>query len=992
MNPLLELLEHGQSYWLDNLTRGKLRSGELARRVEEEGLRGVTSNPSIFHKAITEGEEYDDEIEALVREGLSVGEIYERLAVSDIREACDVLRPVYDDSGGADGFVSLEVSPYLAHDTEGSLEEARRLFRAVDRPNVFIKIPGAPAGVPAIEEALFEGINVNITLLFSIGSYEAVAEAYLRALERRREAGLPVDAVASVASFFLSRIDVLVDRLLGHRASTGGAAGKGASADGGLPQELFGRAALANAKLAYLRFLEILGSERWRALQADGAKVQRMLWASTSTKDPLYGDVRYVEPLIGPHTVNTLPDETIEAFADHGRVAETVEANAEEARRTMDALAGAGIDFDLVTAQLLDEGIQKFIDPFDRLMEALASRRARILGGCMADDEIRPGSLEVAWKDTLASLRQRQVARRLFAGDPTLWAADPGAVDALVWSLDGEREEAIRNRLGWLEAPVRFRERAEELVAFGREVRDEGTEDVLLLGMGGSSLSAEVAASVFGRAEGWPRLRVLDDTDPAAVRAVREAIDPARTLFLVASKSGTTAETLSFYRYFLRETEEALGEEAADRFVAITDPGTPLAAQARERGFRRTFENPADIGGRYSALSYFGLVPMALAGIDVAGLLDRALLLRGSCEPSVPPAANPGLRLGALLGLAGRRGRDKVTILASPRLASFGAWAEQLLAESTGKDGRGLLPVVGEPAWPAGRSGAPGGGGGAGGPGGGELPTGDRVFVGLRLADEEEGEIEAFLAEREAEGDPVVRIELDGLLELGAEFFRWEVATAVAGAILGVDPFDEPDVAESKRNTAELLGEWKERGGFPREGLAAAQGEVALYAPGAQPPGAQPPGDSLVDLLRDFLEEARSARYLALLPYFRPTSARERALGALRAELGEGLGIATTLGHGPRYLHSTGQLHKGGPEGGLFLLLTAEAEEDVPIPGEPYGFAVLQRAQALGDLRALTGRGRDVLRVHLESRVEEGLERLRGFVAEALRAPALETA
>jgi transketolase len=376
MNPLLQLIEFGQSSWLDNLSRNKITSGELARRVREEGLRGVTSNPTIFHKAITGSADYDEQMRRAFATGKSVHQVYEELVVTDVRDACDTLRPVYDQSGGSDGFVSLEVSPHLAHDTEGTILEAHRLRAAVDRPNLLIKIPGTAAGVPAIEQCLFEGININVTLLFSIESYQAVAEAYMAALERRVAAGKPVNRVASVASFFLSRIDVLVDQLLMHRMGTRFEA---------LAKRLLGRTGVANAKLAYQRFLELIESERWQALAANGAHVQRMLWASTSTKNPAYKDVMYVEPLIGLHTINTMPDETIAAFADHGHVAATISEDVEEAQEFMEALDTLGIDFAQVTTQLENEGVQKFIDPYDALHQLLetkarVSRRREIAG------------------------------------------------------------------------------------------------------------------------------------------------------------------------------------------------------------------------------------------------------------------------------------------------------------------------------------------------------------------------------------------------------------------------------------------------------------------------------------------------------------------------------------------------------------------------------------------------------------------------------------
>ncbi|HLI12565.1 MAG TPA: transketolase [Alphaproteobacteria bacterium] len=367
MDSLHELLKHGQSYWLDNLSRAMIADGSLERRVRDEGLRGITSNPEIFERAFSHGSDYDAEIAAVATKDVTATELYERVTVDDVQRACDILRPVYDESRGLDGYVSLEVSPRLAHNTEGSIAEARRLFKHVDRPNAFIKIPGTVEGIPAIEALLYEGININITLLFAVERYEAVAEAYLSALERRVAEDKPIDRIASVASFFLSRIDVLVDRLLAHRA---GARGDGRPA----PDSLMGKVAVANAKLAYQSFKRLFRGERWAALEARGARPQRLLWASTSTKNPAYPDTMYVEPLIGPHTVTTLPIKTIEAFRSHGTVADTLEKDVEAAREIFRDLAALGIDFHAVTSQLEDEGIQKFIEPYDASMRNLAKK------------------------------------------------------------------------------------------------------------------------------------------------------------------------------------------------------------------------------------------------------------------------------------------------------------------------------------------------------------------------------------------------------------------------------------------------------------------------------------------------------------------------------------------------------------------------------------------------------------------------------------------
>jgi transaldolase/glucose-6-phosphate isomerase len=939
MKPLLELTKHGQSYWLDNLTRGMIKSGELERRVAGQGLRGVTSNPAIFYKAISGSDDYDLQIEELVHRGLEVHEIYEELVVTDIRDACDVLQPVYEASEGMDGFVSLEVSPYLAHDTEATLAEARRLFQAVDRPNLLIKIPGTPAGIPAIEEALFEGINVNITLLFSIWSYDSVAEAYLRALERRLAADRSVGDLSSVASFFLSRLDVLADQLIGQRIIPGKSSGLRPA-----PEQLLGKLAVASAKLAYQSLKRILDSERWKSLEEKGARVQRLLWASTSTKNPLYRDVYYVEPLIGSHTVNTMPDETIDAFAEHGKIVEnSVELGVEEARQVLNDLKTIGVDPDLVTEQLMNEGVQKFIDPYDNLMQALAEKRQALLGSELGHQVVAAGKASSALRAGLAGLHSRQFVRRLSDRDSS------------VWNFEEKTAATIRSRLGWLNSIEVFRGKVGEITAFAAEIKEAGFHHVVLLGMGGSSLCPEVCAATFGSADGCPRLLVLDNTDPAAVRAVESEIDLAGTLFIVASKSGTTTETDCFYRYFYELMRGRVGEPAGRHFIAITDPGSSLALEARDQKFRHVFENPRDIGGRYSALSYFGLVPMALIGMDIALLLDRARAMQISCGPYLPAAANPGVQLGALLGLLSQRRRDKVTFVLPESIGAFGYWVEQLLAESTGKQGVGLVPVEGEPLCPR------------------SVYCHDRVFVHMAAADGVPGDMERKLRALERAGHPTVRIQMGEIINLGAEFFRWELATATAGAIMGINPFDEPNVAESKENTRQLLAEWRESGTFSHEQPLVEEDGVALYCDPKQWWFPRIREDSLSQALRSFVELAQSADYLSLLAYFLRTTRRHETLQAVRLKLCNRLKVATTLGYGPRYLHSTGQLHKGGPNKGVFILFTAEGTEEIAIPGQPYGFATLQRAQALGDFRSLNTKERRVIRIHLGRNPEKGL-------------------
>ena len=507
----------------------------------------------------------------------------------------------------------------------------------------------------------------------------------------------------------------------------------------------------------------------------------------------------------------------------------------------------------------------------------------------------------------VADLDRADAVGRIWRRDHTLWHPEP---------------TEITNRLGWLTVSEIMRDRTSTLSGFGREIKDAGFRHVVLLGMGGSSLGPEVLRQTFGSAGGYPELIVLDSTVPGRILEVTRATDPARTLFLVSSKSGVTIEPLSLYRHFRSRVEAALGSESAGAsFVAITDSGTPLESLAADQGFRRAFLNPSDIGGRYSVLSYFGLVPAALMGLDIVKLLDRADHMRKACESSAPAAANLGARLGATMGSLARLGRDKLTLVTSPSASSFGLWAEQLLAESTGKSGTGIVPVAGEPLMEP------------------RCYADDRLFVYLRLAGDDNAAVDAVLARVQASGQPVVRLDLQDAFDLGAEFYRWEFATAVAGAVLGIHPFDQPNVQAAKDMTDRVLGEHLGTGRVPHLGSTG----------------------SIVKLL----SKVYQGDYLAILAYVHQSPEIDEALERLRRNVIVRYGIATTAGYGPRYLHSTGQLHKGGPDSGVFLQITCHNQEDFPIPGEPYTFGVLSYAQAAGDLMALRSSGRRAASVHL---------------------------
>jgi transaldolase/glucose-6-phosphate isomerase len=940
-NNLLELESFGQSIWLDFLRRNALDNGELQGYIDQDGASGLTSNPSIFEKAIAGSHEYDQAIRALALEGKSIQEIYQALTVEDIQRAADLFRPAYDRLEGRDGFVSLEVSPQLAHDTSGSIAEARRLWAAVNRPNLFIKIPATRAGLPAIQQLIGEGINVNITLLFGLPRYQEVAEAYLLGLETLAARGQPLDRIASVASFFLSRIDVLVDPILEKLRLAGSPAAETVAG-------LHGEAAIASARVAYQMYQEIFASERFQKLSRQGARTQRLLWASTGTKNPEYSDVKYVETLIGRDTINTIPLETLTAYREHGKPAARLEEGTQEARHVLDGLHQVGIDLDALTQQLEDEGVKKFSQAFEQLMAALKEKRSASFKEPVNKQSFILGNYGKAVQEQITELENTHFSTRLWRKDAGLWKSDP------------KEQEEIRNGLGWLNVAEKMEENLREIAEFKEEILKAGFRHVLLMGMGGSSLTPLVFERTFPRDAQALALTVLDSTDPATILKVGRALPIQDTLFIVASKSGTTAEPLAFGEYFYQKVKKIKAERAGENFCVITDPGTPLAELAQERSYRKTFLNFADIGGRYSALSYFGLVPAALMGVDVGELLARALRMRHACDSCVPAQENPGLMLGAALGeLARKHKRNKVTFLLPKAIASLGIWLEQLLAESTGKEGKGLLPVTNEPiSEPA-------------------VYGNDRAFVYIRMKDTTDKILERSVAALREAGQPVISITLDDLLDLGQEFFRWEIATATAGAILGINAFDQPNVQESKDNTNRLLAVVRAKGRLPEEKSSLVKRPLQLYF--------KETGTTVPATLKQFLAQARPGDYLALMAYITENPANQRALLDIRRLLQDHLHLATTLGYGPRFLHSTGQFHKGGPNTGLFLQLTAEDARDIPIPGAPYTFGVFKRAQALGDLEALQKHKRRVGHIDLGPETTLGLAAFRKALETALK-------
>jgi transaldolase/glucose-6-phosphate isomerase len=846
--------------------------------MADYAVTGVTSNPTIFERAITSSADYDEGIRAAAPTVAIPEELFYTLALDDIGGAADLLRPVYDETDGLDGFVSLEVSPTRARDAEGSIADGNDLFARAGRPNVMIKIPGTAEGQVAIEELIAAGVNVNVTLLFSTEQYLGAQEAWLSGLERRAAAGQPLD-MASVASVFVSRWD--------------------SAADPHLPDDLKGRTGLASAQLTYTAYRQLLASERWAALAAKGAKPQRVLWASTGTKDPQLPDTYYVAALAAADTVDTVPEATLLAFADHGEVGELMGTGTTDAEAVLARVTEAGVDLDALAAELQDKGVDLFAQSFERLIANLEGKAAVLrndaaavamgpLSAAVAHTE-RLGDLAPAAEAAMADLAGRDAIRRAYQRDHTLWQDDP---------------TEVADRLGWLFSPAQMEHQLEDLEVFTKQCVADGLTHAVLMGMGGSSLFPEVLVETFGSVPEHLRLYVLDTTDPVAVKRMGDTMPLDRTLFVAASKSGDTLETRCHLAFFWDKMPRPA------QFVAITDPGSGLARLGREQGWRRVFENRPDIGGRYSALSHFGLLPAALLGVDVCELLHRAGHMAAATAPCVPADQNPGLRLGAIMGAAVKAGRDKLTLVLPEGIGHFGLWVEQLLAESTGKHGTGVVPVVDEALGPP------------------EVYGDDRLFVAVGT--ESRAQLDALAAA----GHPVVELPYTDQLDIGAEVFRWELATCLAGVVLGVNPFDQPNVAEAKLATNRVL-----EAGLP---------------------------DIPDTPLEEMLAQLRPGDYLAIQAYLDPEGKVAGRLPSARIALRDRYRVATTLGMGPRFLHSTGQLHKGGPATGVYVQLVGTDADDIPVPGRPFGFTTLLHAQAAGDLHTLRHYGRRAARVSFD--------------------------
>jgi transaldolase/glucose-6-phosphate isomerase len=943
LNPLQQLNELGQSIWLDHIRRGLITSGELSKLVEEDGFAGITSSPSVFEKAIRGSTDYVGAMKSLADgNGGGAKALYEQLVLDDVRQSATIMEPVYLASGGRDGFVSLEISPHLACDTQATCEEARRLWSALNRPNVMLKVPATFEGLAAIEQLTSEGINLDVTLLFSVASYKMAAEAFIAGLDKLVSQGKDPSCVASVASFIVSRIDSRIDQILDDKIESMESPVEKAKLQG-----LRGKVAVANSVVAYQEYKKLYSGPRWEALAREGARSQRLLWTSTSTKNPRYRDVMYVEDLVGADTVTVMPPATYDAFRAHGEVRPTLDEHPDKANDVMEQVAKVGISMKTLTAELQLDGLRIITRAFDKALVAVETahknRAEQVL-------EKKGASLPQDLADkVLANVEawhKESKVRRLWARDATLWT--------------GKDEEKW---LGWLGIAIDPQEHQSRLQKLSFEAKAEKCTHAVVLGMGGSSLCPEVLKKTFGVLDGYPELLILDSTDPAQIRALEAKLNLPKTLFIVASKSGTTLEPNIFKQYFFQRMKEVVGEKQAPRhFVVVTDPGSALEQVAHDERLRRIFHGVPSIGGRYSALSDFGMVPAAVMGIDLSWYLDRVGQMVQACAACVPAQENPGVLLGVTLGTLGLHGRDKVTFITSPGIANLGAWLEQLIAESTGKEGKALIPVDGER------------------PGSADLYGEDRVFVYLRLGSSPDKSQDEAVADLEKAGMPVVRVEVPGIYDIGQEFFRWEIATAVAGSVMGINPFNQPDVEASKIATKKITSEYEATGSLPAEKPFFESDEARLFADEANVAALKKAvGEEmgLSRVLRAHLDRLQPGDYFAILAYLPMNEEIQSELQEIRHAVRDSKKVATCLGFGPRFLHSTGQAYKGGPNTGVFLQFTCDDAKDLQVPGKKYTFGVVKASQARGDFDVLAERKRRVLRVHLGADPVAALQKIR---------------
>jgi transaldolase/glucose-6-phosphate isomerase len=913
MNPIQRVHSLGQSIWLDYIRRDLMESGELAARIESDEVRGVTSNPTIFEKAIAGSDLYTTDLRAMAQAGWETAWIFEALSIDDIRAATKIFLPLYEGTNGGDGFVSIEVNPELADDTEGTIREVVKLWDAVNRPNVMIKIPATQAGIPAIERAITEGINVNVTLIFSLDRYAEVMEAYLRGLENRLVQGHPLDHIASVASFFVSRIDTAVDERLGEIIREGGD-------DADRATTLLGKAAIASAKVAYAQYKSVFDSDRYQRLAEHGARVQRPLWASTSTKNPAYHDTRYVDSLIGLDTVNTIPPQTLEAFHDHGEANLTLEQELSVSVAQLDAIERLGISLQDVTDQLEREGVKKFIHSYRSLLATLRKRAQQF------SKEL--AGLRGEMQTILNVLDEGEFARRLWEGDVSLW---PRA--ASMPSKTGSER--------WLTAPQVLCQQLDDIQRFVAAIHEAGYHDMVLLCTERASQTVQSLKRLLTPSHGL-ELTILDTVDPSVVARIARKLRWGETLFVVASGDGSARDFRALLDFFWERAQEHDQAGAGDHFVAMTHPGSPLESLAQERRFRRVFRSAPDVENTVDFFSIFTILPAALMGLDVAALLRGGMRMAKACGSDQAAARNPGLYLGSLLTAAARQDREKITIVCDPGLEPLAEWMVSSAALWIGGTMGCVIPIAGEP------------------PGYGRSYPDDRTLLYLR----EGGDLDRRLNGWVSAQHPVIVLDCKGESEhIGAVSYQWLVGLAVACHLLQVNPFDQAGALRARKWFEDLLHTYERRGTLPLPETAWEGEGVKLWA-SPEIPGKHRT-EALPDIIAHILQGEISM--VSIQMYMQPNVKQHRALARLRRELRDRLGVATTVTFSPHISFPRKDSNKERAQARVHFVLSVDSKTRRELSDKGIPMETLYLAQAITGFQMLTRSQKSVIGVHMDS-------------------------
>lgn len=906
-NNCIRLLEAGQSIWLDNIRRGLIKNGKLAKDINRGLIRGITSNPSIIRKAITKSRDYDNALTAMALADVDPEDIFFQLMVEDIRNAADLFRELYIQSQGNDGFVSLEVSPLYAHDPEKTAGQAKYLWKAVNRPNLMIKIPVTDESIPVITELTASGINLNLTLIFSSERYEQAALAYISGLQQRIDKGETIDKIRSVASVFMSRIDTKIDPLLAERGVSS--------------RNLQGKAAIRNAQKIFNRSIEIFESEQFNLIREHGGNAQRILWASTSTKNPLYKPTLYVDELVGKNTINAVTPITLDSLLKSCNTKPTLPVSNDEINDYFTSLRNEGVDIYEIYSQLESEGIETFSNDYQETISSIKSRCETIRSGT--------GNLQNSIEEAFRTIESDSVMRRIFSKDPT------------VWTFETQVFPKIRNRLGWLDTYKNTETSIPDYIALRNELKKEGINKILLIGCGTLSLPTETIKNVFSK-ESDMELEVINSIDPIQIIETQKNIDPKTTLFIVSSKSGADEETCALCSFFYTEAQKDLAEKTGHNFIAVTDAGSNLEKTAKELQFRKVFFSDPAVGESYSALTPFGILPATLAGLDGPRINSKIHEIMQCCSPSVPVYRNEGVSLGTFIAAGAALGKNKLTIISDRLFVSLESWIKKLITGSS-VNNQEIIPVISEP----------------------ELEdksySSDRIFVYLNVNNSQNER----MAMIRSQGHPVFEISIDNGYDLFAEFYRWELAISVAFSIMKVNPFALSDQHDNKTRIKTKIDEFQDTGSFSEMPVIWSDEHTEIWAK-----------DELNvsectnynEIITRFIETFAENNYFISINAYLPENAETKNwMQQLRNSILHSTNCATTLDFGTCLLPSGSPDQTACKGEGLFIQIIADHKKVLNIPGKNISFNLLERAQSLADFERLVENGQKVIRIRFKN-------------------------